>query len=138
MTASREETEGRSRRGRPHSSRRRRGAGASWPRTTAARSPAASRPASAGWPSTPSSTKTPSTNTPRPASATAKASSNASGPTKRYPSLTQDEQLRSLVKKFGAKNWKKISGYFENRSDVQCLHRWQKVLNPSLVKGSFY
>ena len=21
------------------------------------------------------------------------------------------------------------------RSDVQCLHRWQKVLNPELVKG---
>ena len=21
------------------------------------------------------------------------------------------------------------------RSDVQCLHRWQKVLNPDLVKG---
>lgn len=25
--------------------------------------------------------------------------------------------------------------YFEDRSDVQCLHRWQKVLNPELVKG---
>ena len=22
-----------------------------------------------------------------------------------------------------------------NRTDVQCLHRWQKVLNPTLVKG---
>lgn len=33
------------------------------------------------------------------------------------------------------KNWKKISEYFADRSDVQCLHRWQKVLNPDLVKG---
>jgi myb proto-oncogene protein len=34
-----------------------------------------------------------------------------------------------------AKNWKKIASYFELRSDVQCLHRWQKVLNPVLIKG---
>jgi cytochrome c oxidase subunit IV len=25
--------------------------------------------------------------------------------------------------------------YFTDRTDVQCLHRWQKVLNPALVKG---
>ena len=25
--------------------------------------------------------------------------------------------------------------YFTDRTDVQCLHRWQKVLNPDLVKG---
>jgi hypothetical protein len=25
--------------------------------------------------------------------------------------------------------------FFADRSDVQCLHRWQKVLNPDLVKG---
>lgn len=24
---------------------------------------------------------------------------------------------------------------FPDRSEVQCLHRWQKVLNPELVKG---
>jgi hypothetical protein len=24
---------------------------------------------------------------------------------------------------------------FPGRTDVQCLHRWQKVLNPELVKG---
>ena len=33
------------------------------------------------------------------------------------------------------KNWKKVAENFEDRSDVQCLHRWQKVLNPELVKG---
>lgn len=25
--------------------------------------------------------------------------------------------------------------FFPDRSDVQCLHRWQKVLHPELVKG---
>mmetsp|Transcript_126445 Transcript_126445/g.188671 ORF Transcript_126445/g.188671 Transcript_126445/m.188671 type:complete len:348 (+) Transcript_126445:163-1206(+) len=33
------------------------------------------------------------------------------------------------------KNWKVIAGLMPNRTDVQCLHRWQKVLNPDLVKG---
>jgi myb proto-oncogene protein len=45
--------------------------------------------------------------------------------------------LKALVKKIGAKNWKKISSHFDNRTDVQCLHRWQKVLNPNLIKGKW-
>ena len=49
--------------------------------------------------------------------------------------ILKDEKLRGLVSKYGAKSWKKIAQYFENRSDVQWLHRWQKVLNPILVKG---
>ena len=41
------------------------------------------------------------------------------------------------VEKYGAKNWKKISeiAFGCARTDVQCLHRWQKVLKPGLVKG---
>jgi hypothetical protein len=35
----------------------------------------------------------------------------------------------------GAKNWKLISKHLPQRTEVQCLHRWQKVLKPSLVKG---
>lgn len=37
----------------------------------------------------------------------------------------------------GAKNWKRISEEYlqGRRTDVQCLHRWQKVLRPGLVKG---
>jgi hypothetical protein len=27
--------------------------------------------------------------------------------------------------------------YLPGRTDVQCLHRWQKVLNPNLVKGGW-
>jgi hypothetical protein len=37
--------------------------------------------------------------------------------------------------KFGARNWKRIASFLDQRTDVQCLHRWQKVLNPSMVKG---
>ncbi|XP_022857418.1 transcription factor MYB3R-1-like [Olea europaea var. sylvestris] len=47
----------------------------------------------------------------------------------------QDEILRMAVQRFKGKNWKKIAECFKDRTDVQCLHRWQKVLNPELVKG---
>ena len=50
-------------------------------------------------------------------------------------SLQDDTLLKELVLKHGAKCWKKISSHFNNKTDVQCLHRWQKVLNPKLVKG---
>ena len=45
----------------------------------------------------------------------------------------EDELLRDAVKQVGAKNWKTISvDYLKGtRSDVQCLHRWQKVLRVS-------
>jgi hypothetical protein len=46
----------------------------------------------------------------------------------------EDKLLRSLVKENDAKNWKKICESFPERTDVQCLHRWQKVLNPTLIK----
>ena len=35
----------------------------------------------------------------------------------------------------GTDNWKEVASNFHDRTDVQCLHRWQKVLNPELVKG---
>ena len=49
--------------------------------------------------------------------------------------MIQDQQLSDAVKKHGGKNWKKIAEELPGRTDVQCLHRWQKVLNPSLIKG---
>jgi hypothetical protein len=50
---------------------------------------------------------------------------------------TEDEDilLRQAVEGYGGKNWKKIASQLSGRSDVQCLHRWQKVLKPGLVKG---
>jgi len=47
----------------------------------------------------------------------------------------EDDLLRRAVSQHKGKSWKRISEYFEDRTDVQCLHRWQKVLNPELVKG---
>ena len=49
----------------------------------------------------------------------------------------EDEMLRAAVAAIGPRNWKRISQEFlkDSRSDVQCLHRWQKVLRPGLVKG---
>lgn len=61
------------------------------------------------------------------------------GPTRRSSkggwTPEEDEVLRRAVAKYDAKNWKKIAQFFQDRSDVQCLHRWQKVLNPELRKG---
>jgi myb proto-oncogene protein len=62
-----------------------------------------------------------------------------SGPTRRSTkgqwTTEEDEILRKAVQRFKGKNWKKIAECFKDRTDVQCLHRWQKVLNPELVKG---
>jgi hypothetical protein len=43
--------------------------------------------------------------------------------------------LIKSVKMNKAKNWKKISEQIPSKTPTQCLHRWQKVLDPSLVKG---
>ncbi|CAN6344846.1 unnamed protein product, partial [Urochloa humidicola] len=47
----------------------------------------------------------------------------------------EDDILCKAVETHKGKNWKKIAECFPGRTDVQCLHRWQKVLNPELVKG---
>ncbi|XP_065352725.1 myb protein isoform X3 [Cloeon dipterum] len=49
-------------------------------------------------------------------------------------SKEEDEQLKQLVEKHGD-NWEVVSGYFPLRSDIQCQQRWQKVVNPELIKG---
>ncbi|KAF5743263.1 myb family transcription factor family protein [Tripterygium wilfordii] len=63
----------------------------------------------------------------------------SSGPTRRSTkgqwTAEEDEILRKAVQRFQGKNWKKIAECFKDRTDVQCLHRWQKVLNPELIKG---
>ncbi|KAK6935350.1 hypothetical protein RJ641_035505 [Dillenia turbinata] len=60
------------------------------------------------------------------------------GPTKRAKggwTKEEDDLLTEVVRKFRGRNWKRIASYVSGRTDVQCLHRWQKVLNPELVKG---
>ncbi|ROL42650.1 Transcriptional activator Myb, partial [Anabarilius grahami] len=50
-------------------------------------------------------------------------------------SRDEDEKLKKLVEQHGTDAWKLIANYFPTRTDGQCQHRWQKVLNPELVKG---
>ena len=53
-------------------------------------------------------------------------------------SLDEDTQLKDIVKIHGPKNWRKIAEILgSTRTDVQCLHRWNKVLRPGLHKGSW-
>ena len=47
----------------------------------------------------------------------------------------EDDKLRKLVNLYGDSNWNEISKYFQDRSDIQCQQRWDKVVNPELVKG---
>lgn len=47
----------------------------------------------------------------------------------------EDNLLRQAVSDYGGKSWKKIASRLSGRTDVQCLHRWQKVLKPGLIKG---
>ena len=47
----------------------------------------------------------------------------------------EDASLRAAVDANSGKNWKRIALRLPGRTDVQCLHRWQKVLRPGLVKG---
>ncbi|XP_022737915.1 transcription factor MYB3R-2-like isoform X2 [Durio zibethinus] len=47
----------------------------------------------------------------------------------------EDNLLTEAVKKCNARNWKKIAEFLPGRTDIQCLHRWQKVLNPGILKG---
>ncbi|XP_059183306.1 myb-related protein A [Centropristis striata] len=50
-------------------------------------------------------------------------------------SRDEDEKLKKLVEQHGTDSWKLIANFFPGRTDGQCQHRWQKVLNPELVKG---
>ena len=55
-------------------------------------------------------------------------------------SAHEDLVLRELVEKNGNRHWKRIAEEFgkrcgSERSDVQCLHRWNKCLKPGLTKG---
>jgi len=50
-------------------------------------------------------------------------------------SKEEDIILSKAVAMYKGKNWKRIAEALPGRTDVQCLHRWQKVLNPELVKG---
>lgn len=52
-------------------------------------------------------------------------------------SKEDDELLFSLVKKTDSINWHQIASNFPNKSTQQVTERWEKVLDPDLVKGSW-
>ncbi|KAG2318390.1 hypothetical protein Bca4012_055387 [Brassica carinata] len=61
-----------------------------------------------------------------------------SGPVRRTKggwTTEEDETLREAVRRFKAKSWKKVAELIPDRTEVQCMHRWQKVLDPNLTKG---
>ncbi|XP_023214727.1 myb-related protein A-like isoform X1 [Centruroides sculpturatus] len=47
----------------------------------------------------------------------------------------EDEKLKKLVNIHGSDNWSRVAQHFSDRTSVQCLQRWQKVINPCLIKG---
>ncbi|KAL0279239.1 UNVERIFIED_CONTAM: hypothetical protein PYX00_000847 [Menopon gallinae] len=49
-------------------------------------------------------------------------------------SKEEDMKLKELVEEY-SERWDLISQHFADRSDMQCQQRWQKVVNPELVKG---
>ena len=51
-------------------------------------------------------------------------------------SKEEDDKLKEIVQENGPKNWKRVAELLgTTRTDVQCLHRWNKVLKPGLLKG---
>lgn len=43
--------------------------------------------------------------------------------------------MKRYVNLYLEEGWAKIASFLPNRTDVQCQQRWQKVVNPNLVKG---
>jgi len=60
---------------------------------------------------------------------------NALGKVKNRWTKEEDELLNRLCEQFGTKDWKLIKQHFSARTEYQCQQRWQKVLNPALIKG---
>lgn len=47
----------------------------------------------------------------------------------------EDELLAIAVSTYEEKNWQQISEMMKNRSSIQCLNRWKKIVMPGIVKG---
>ncbi|XP_050203789.1 transcription factor MYB3R-3 [Mercurialis annua] len=61
------------------------------------------------------------------------------GPTRRSTqggwTEEEDKFLVAAVAKYNQRNWRRVAQCVPGRTYDQCLHRWQKVLDPALVKG---
>jgi len=52
-------------------------------------------------------------------------------------SAEEDSLLKEAIENNKSRNWKQIAEVLHGRTHTQCLHRWQKVLDPQLVKGAW-
>ena len=88
-------------------------------------------------PTSPPRTPSPSNSSTSTSSSAPSSPTSSPSPSKSNGKWTESEDavLRAAVATNSARNWKKIASSLPNRTDVQCLHRWQKVLRPGLVKG---
>ena len=48
-----------------------------------------------------------------------------------------DEKLRKGVAMFGAHNWVNVADFLGDRTGDQCMHRWQKTLDPNIKRGKW-
>jgi len=103
------------------------------PRTPTKEQADASLPSTPRTPSTPTASPTNTTTTTTSPSTPSSSPSSPTSPSKWTTS--EDAILRRTVALHSGKNWKTIARSLPHRTDVQCLHRWQKVLRPGLVKG---
>eukprot|EP01046_Picozoa_sp_COSAG06_P096833 COSAG06_NODE_42945_length_377_cov_0.294964_2_plen_51_part_01 len=44
-------------------------------------------------------------------------------------------EMKLLVSQHNGRNWKAIATGLDGETPTECLHRWQRVLNPNVVKG---
>lgn len=49
----------------------------------------------------------------------------------------EDEMLTRLVQNSGPASWSVLATYFPNKTAAQLAGRWEKVIDPSLIKGSW-
>eukprot|EP00946_MAST-07B_sp_MAST-7B-sp1_P002000 g2000.t1 len=98
------------------------------------------RPSKKSKPTGPASKKSGATARPKIKDVVAAAAAAAAESTTvvKYWSAAEDEKLKRAVEEHKYKNWKMIAKKAfpdASRSDIQCLHRWKKVLRPGLKKG---
>jgi len=49
----------------------------------------------------------------------------------------EDTLLRRTIETYGPQNWKNIARHVPGRNHVQCFQRWNRSLQPGLIKGSW-
>jgi hypothetical protein len=47
----------------------------------------------------------------------------------------EDEQLMAALKLYGTQNWQAVAQMLDGRTGQQCLHRYEKAINPQIKRG---